>query len=271
MLLKPYSKDTHSAPSWFYFENAVKGTLPDNCNDASEPVRIISMNPDIEDIPVKAYFRNFPAAIPPFVLEKRKDFDYKPDSSFTVRLTKGVSGSMFVRRQGLYFFQPDTSLNQGPTLFSVYPGYPKINTPEQMLGPLRYITSAKEYNQLAESNNIKVAIDSFWVSTAGGIDRAVELIRNYYGRVEEANRLFHSFCEGWKTDRGIIYIAFGQPNVVYRSDWQEVWIYGEANNYRSVQFIFDKALNPFSDNDYVLERQSMYKDFWYNAIQRWRR
>jgi GWxTD domain-containing protein len=160
---------------------------------------------------------------------------------------------------------------EGYTLFCVYDGYPRINTTGRMLEPLRYLTLGQEYKQLAESLQPKEAVDNFWLSLSGGADRAVEMIRNYYGRVEDANRFFFSFCEGWKTDRGMIYIIFGPPNVVYRSGQAEFWTYGEVNNYRSMEFVFIKVINPFTGNDYILQRQENYKPYWYNAVQQWRR
>jgi GWxTD domain-containing protein len=136
---------------------------------------------------------------------------------------------------------------------------------------VRYLTDGEEYKEIFNSQFPKESLDGFWLKNSGSIDKALEMIREYYNRVEIANHLFVSFCEGWKTDRGIIYLIFGPPNVVYRSDTEEQWTYGEANNYRSLQFVFYKVLNPFTDNDYVLQRQSNYKPYWYNAVQQWRR
>ena len=209
--------------------------------------------------------------MPPFSEEPRKPFDYLTDSSFTLSLENGHSDFFQLPKQGFYFFQPDTASLNGITLYRNYNGYPRVTSPLRMVESLRYLTSAQEFKQLVNNSSQKIAVDSFWVAMAGGPDRAVELIRTYYHRVEEANRLFFSYCEGWKTDRGMIYIAFGQPNVVFRSDEQELWVYGEASNYRSMRFVFEKVLNPFTANDYILEHQTYYKDYWYNAVQKWRR
>ncbi len=271
MLLQYLFKESPVASSWFSFESALHGPLFGNYLSENEKIRFVTSNTSLKTVTVKSFFRNFPAAAPPFVEEVRKPFDYKVDSSFVLSLTNGVSDYFRLPRQGFYFFQPDSGINEGITLYRLYEGYPKVNTPLRMVETLRYITSAQEFKQLVYSSSAKVSVDSFWVAMAGGPDRAVELIRNYYGRVEEANRLFSSFCEGWKTDRGIIYIAFGQPNIVYRSDDQELWIYGEANNYRSMRFNFYKVQNPYTSNDYILQRQPTYKDFWYNSILKWRR
>jgi hypothetical protein len=116
-----------------------------------------------------------------------------------------------------------------------------------------------------------MAVDSFWIANAGRPDIATEHIRKYYSRVETANRLFTSFTEGWKTDRGMLYIVIGKPSFVYRSFDQEVWIYGDYEDSRALRFYFNKAKNPFTDNDYVLERNEYYKSAWYQSVQLWRR
>ena len=42
------------------------------------------------------------------------------------------------------------------------------------------------------------------------LERAKELIKNYYGRLQHANLFFTSYLEGWKTDRGMIFMIFGE-------------------------------------------------------------
>jgi GWxTD domain-containing protein len=269
--LVPFSKMNRSEGSWFRIEGEKSGILLDNYIDSDEAVRLITCDTSIRTLTCRAFYKSFPAAIPPFVEKERVPFDYRFDSSFTLKLQDGKSGFVRFPRQGFYYFQSDTSGTEGITLFRFYPGYPKINSPKRMLEALRYITASKEFEQMLAATYPKETVDSFWVATTGGPDRAVELIREYYGRVEEANRFFQSYTEGWKTDRGIIYIIFGPPNLVYRSDEQETWTYGEANNYHSIRFMFYKVLNPFTANDYILQRQYTYKDIWYNAIQQWRR
>ena len=94
-------------------------------------------------------------------------------------------------------------------------------------------------------------------------ERAREVIKAYYNRVQNANEFFTSYDEGWKTDRGIIYIIYGPPNVAKKYGYSETWIYGEENSYKSINFNFVKVLNHFSDNDYVLIRSETYKDEYY--------
>jgi GWxTD domain-containing protein len=140
-----------------------------------------------------------------------------------------------------------------------------------VLEPIRYLTTRKEYEKLAESKQIKLAVDSFWVKHSGSFERARSQISRYYNRVKDANVLFSSYLQGWKSDRGIIYIIYGPPNIVYRGDNKETWIYGEEGNLLSVKFNFVKVVNPLSENDYLLTKSPTYKESWYNAVATWRR
>jgi len=240
--------------------------LPDQ-----EPIRLRIADTTHTAVFCKVFFRTFQAAFPPFIDRQREQFDYRIDSSFMLQVSSGITEYVQLARQGFYFFQTDTNDLEGFTLFRAYQGYPKVNTPLRMIEPLRYLTSSEEFEKLRSSAFPKTAVDSFWVQITGGADRAVEMIRSYYSRVEDANSFFFSFCEGWKTDRGMIYIIFGPPSAVYRSDTEEIWTYGEPNHRLSMQFVFMKVMNPFTDNDYILQRQTNYKTYWYNAVRQWRR
>ncbi len=217
---------------------------------------------------VRYYGRQFPLAIPPFSLDNPKPLDYKADSTFTIEL--GNDQSFQFTKKGIYHFQSDTTGRQGLTLFIFDSGYPELTDTKQLLEPLRYLTTRREYEALTKEPDSKKAVDEYWLSLAGNQDRGRELIRKYYTRVEEANKLFTSYHEGWKTDRGLIYIIFGSPNIVYKSSTTESWIYGEVKNVLSVTFNFTKTQNPFTDNDYSLIRSPSYETTWYTAVDVWR-
>ena len=97
------------------------------------------------------------------------------------------------------------------------------------------------------------------------------MIQKFYGRVVDANVFFTSYHEGWKTDRGLIYLVYGPPKIVYRGDGIEEWLYGEKGNSNSIRFQFLKVVNPFTDNDYSLVKSPSYKEKWYNIVNTWRR
>jgi GWxTD domain-containing protein len=198
-------------------------------------------------------------------------FQYKPDSIFLVPLFNGESDWLELPDHGFYHFQKDTSLRDGFTVFRFPDSYPDLTVANQLWGPLRYITSRKEFDSLMLSQNTKAAVDEFWLKTARTQERALVLLQKYYLHVEEANRYFQSYHEGWKTDRGLIYVVFGKPTYVYRGEGIEEWVYGEPQNRNSLRFTFIKVKNPFTDNDYMLLTSPTFKDPWFITVQSWRR
>jgi GWxTD domain-containing protein len=236
-----------------------------------QPVEVITADTSTKSMWVSVFRRKFQLPAPPFSQDERPQFDYKPDSIFQLQLQKGVTEQLTFNKPGFYYFRSDTALLEGFTLFRFSEGFPELVNSRQMLGALRYITSAKEYEALSKQADTRSAVDSFWLATGGNADRALSLIRDYYSRVERANELFSSFTEGWQTDRGLIYIVLGPPNVVYRNNLQEEWVYGEAGNMHSMYFYFAKVVNPFTNADYILLRDPIMKQAWYMAVERWRR
>jgi len=157
------------------------------------------------------------------------------------------------------------------TYLSILPTkFPQIRDYESMTKVLRYITTNSEYNKITESENKRGAFENFWLSCARTKERAKVLINEYYLRAEQANEYFTSYKEGWKTDKGIIYIVYGKPNHIYSNGNTETWIYGDETNPLSLNFTFDKQNNPYSNNDYILRRSPTYQSSWYVAIERWR-
>lgn len=219
---------------------------------------------------VRYYNRDFPLAAPPFSVSDPKPFQYKQDSMFTLQLSDQGSVSFTPPKKGFYHFQLDTTKREGLTLFHFSDAFPEIKKAEDMITPLRFITSKQEYEELNNSTNKKASIEKFWMNSTGNQDRAKEIIRKYYNRVQDANYYFTSYLEGWKTDRGMVYLIYGSPNVIYRTLTSETWIYGEENNINSLSYSFSKVNNPFTNNDYTLERSVVYKQSWYTAVDIWR-
>ena len=67
-----------------------------------------------------------------------------------------------------------------------------------------------------------------------------EIFEEYYRRVNYANEAFSHYVEGWRTDRGMVFIILGPPNNVDRHPMDfdakpyEVWQYYDL----SKDFIF---------------------------------
>jgi len=192
------------------------------------------------------------------------------DSTFHVRVDSSGYFTLELGRPGIYQLLLDTSRSAGYSVYSVDDAYPLVVTANDLLKPLRYITSNQEYERIAKASNVRQAVERFWIDAAGDRERGREAIRIYYGRVENANRHFTGEAEGWRTDRGLVHIIFGTPTSIYKTDLAETWIYGEENNLMSLTFTFNKRAGSFSENDLVLQRDPMLKGAWYRNVESWR-
>jgi hypothetical protein len=93
-------------------------------------------------------------------------------------------------------------------------------------------------------------------------------MRSYFKRVELANQFFSSFKEGWKTDRGMVYIIYGIPDEVYKFKDREVWKYKSSTYKASFDFVRSGTL--FDPDNYVLIRDNKFKETWYEVVDLWR-
>lgn len=198
--------------------------------------------------------------------------DFRPEVPELIKKTViGFQGNysepFTLNDEGIYVFGSDRN---GFRIFRFYDGYPLVGNAGKMRDALRYISTDNEYYNLMQMPP-KAAVDKFWIDLAGNSERALTLIKRYYARVEEANQLFSLFNEGWKSDRGMIYIVFGSPGFVYRNSELEEWTYGEPGNPLSVRFYFHIFENSLGVKDYHLIRSEEYRRPWHLAVSNWRR
>lgn len=220
---------------------------------------------------VKYFKPNLSAAHPPMTGGMPKKRTIKADTTYRLAFENGISEAVQFSRQGYYHIYLDSSKQKGFSVFQFTSNYPYITTPMQMLMPLRYLTSKNEFKSLATARDTKKAVDEFWIKIAGSKERARRLIRLYYNRVQQANMMFYSDREGWMTDRGMIYIVFGPPDRVYRNEMMETWYYGYQKGNSTLKFDFYKTDNPFTNEDFLLNRTPAYATPWHNALEIWRR
>lgn len=213
--------------------------------------------------------RDYLPAPPPFSLTDKRNFNYTADSSFVLENSEN-GFKVIMPQKGFYFLRLNKEVNEGFTLFTVDASFPGIKDQTEMIKSTRYIMSKKEFDNCMQAQNKKEAIDEFWKEIGGSNERAKELLKKYYNRVQEANTLFTSYKQGWQTDRGMIYIVFGSPNIMYKSTLGELWIYGNEAQQNALRFDFTGVDNPFTDNDYILQRSEYYKEVWYKAVDYWR-
>ena len=191
----------------------------------------------VKSIFVKYYKDDNEIAAPPFFNNYKKPFDYTPDSTFEVMQDQHIR----LTQTGLYHFQVDSTMQEGKTIFVFQHSYPEIKQVVDLVYPLRYITTKKEFDDILSVSKPKLSVDKLWLEVGGNKDRARKLIKHYYGRVRNSNNFFTSNKEGWKTDRGIIYIVYGPPHAIYKNSFSETWIYGDESNMMSISFNFLKV------------------------------
>ncbi|MEM9830247.1 MAG: GWxTD domain-containing protein [Bacteroidota bacterium] len=189
------------------------------------------------------------------------------DSLFRVPL----DSTILFDNNGLYFTQLDTTSLSGISFRVEGQYYPRLVRAEELTKPIRYISTSEESNALQTAETPKLALDNFWMRAARSQDRAKLIIRNYYRQVAQANQLFTTYKEGWKTGMGMIYTLYGKPDDVYRDDEKEVWIYEADNTLVSTSFTFMKVRNIFTDQHYNLMRDEAFERFWFRNIDLWRK
>jgi len=172
--------------------------------------------------------------------------------------------------RGWCFLSQDVNEKEGVTLHARDIFFPDVMSVDMMVQSMRYITSRAEFESLLSSKNKREEMERIWTDIAGDKKKARELIRIYYNRVREANIYFSNLAPGWKTDRGLIHIIFGNPKKIFLYADSEVWLYGEEDNLNSLKFTFREIPSPFPGKHLVLNRDHVYKTNWDRAVTSWR-
>lgn len=225
---------------------------------------------EVRELKVLTFSRESVSAPKPYEVNYTFSFLGEPDSAYTTTLSIGENLSFPPLRKGFYHFITDIPNKKGFSVFHVSDDYPKITNLNDAIGALGYLLSKKDYARILTTPNKRESFEWEWKKIAGGKNRARNLIKQYYNTVNVANQLFSSFKPGWSTDRGMIFIIYGPPSVVYRYDDSEVWIYGEENNLLSEVFTFNKINSSISNNIYELERNINYKTSWDRMVTSWK-
>ncbi|MBN1118359.1 MAG: GWxTD domain-containing protein [Bacteroidales bacterium] len=229
--------------------------------------RILHASPGSEKLFISYYKTESPLPKPTFAVDMDQQILSKPDSLYIIPYDPATSFSLAY--DGRYFIQFDTTKPEGLTLLKFNEDFPKITTPEDLVKPLAYITTSGEYRELTESGNLKLAIDNFWINASGSTDRGREMIRIYYNRVYFANYYFTSTREGWKTDRGMVYIVYGPPHNLKKTTNTETWYYYNKKGGEDITFNFDYNPSKYAVNEYRLLRSESNTWHWREAVYAW--
>jgi GWxTD domain-containing protein len=227
-----------------------------------------SLSQNSASVFVYRYQFPFEAADPPmYIINKKVNKTLNYDSLYV--LNTGMPFTL--PGPGLYYIQSDTSRIEGYSVRCEEEHYPRMVKMEDVFAPIIYLSTLEELNKLKSATNKKEAFESYWLKIAKSEEKARKLIRWYYLRVEEANGLFTTYKEGWKTDMGLIYIFFGPPDEVYNNGATEKWNYLKKEDLPAISFNFTRLRNAFSSKHYILERSYDYKSSWYRRVDMFRK
>jgi len=239
------------------FHNWIPGKIAGNLNSTRKDSLLY----------IYYYSTEFDPAQAPMVKESALSSRMGIDSIFVIPASQTGSLNM----QGLYLIQYDTTSLKGIAFRLEDDYYPKLVKIDDVINSLRYMSTRAEWETLNTTSDKKAALDAYWLAISKTPDMAKSLIKRYFDNVEEANRLFTTYKEGWKTDMGMLYIILGPPDEVRRDEKSEEWVYNKTNESSKLRFTFERVPNIFSSDHYVLQRKSDYENDWFKGVDFWRK
>ena len=188
----------------------------------------------------------------------------------------GVSSSkkFFVYNPSVEYV--DTFKTQGSNLVVGMFGVMSEEELDDFFEKSRYIASEPEiekYEKLSTENAKRKYLTDFWKARdEDPSDDINHYLKDYMRRIKESNITYKALSkEGWQTDRGRVYLIYGQPSEIDRYPNQtetrpyEIWNYYDIEG--GVQFIFGD-ITGFSD--YMLlhstKRGELRDDGWQRRI-----
>lgn len=143
-----------------------------------------------------------------------------------------------------------------------------------------YIRTSAEtvsFEKLSALDDKRKFLYNFWKTRDTDILTTVNEFKiEYAKRISEANSLFkQNFLEGWKSDRGRIYIIYGKPNDIERFPFEsetksyEIWHYDEMEG--GVICVFVELQQTGSGNYTLLHstlRNELRNDNWKEIIKK---
>ena len=119
-----------------------------------------------------------------------------------------------------------------------------INDLDKAVAQLIYIASSSEKSYIesapTKEEKIKRYLEFWKKKSPNPNEEDNRVFDEYYRRINYANENFSHFMDGWRTDRGMVYITLGPPNNIDRHPFDydakpyEIWEYYEMNQ----QYVF---------------------------------
>ena len=232
-------------------------------NSAVRPVHLFNESAKFE---ISGYKDESTFPLPPF-----EDTEADQPTPTPIDTLYGVNNKETFKfyNQGVFEFStPDAEGVVLPMLVTdeYYPYYKEYN---ELVKPLIFISTNDEFQKIRNSDFPRDAFEEFVnmsISTNERISK--QFIKTYFSRIRQSARLFSADRKGWKTDQGMIYQIFGEPQQAFRNETTELWVYFSANGGR-VRYIFD-IIPENGRLTYKLIRGKRYREDWMQAVTQWR-
>lgn len=205
---------------------------------------------------------------PPITQGSASAYDRIADTTLVLAYSDSVIFTL--PEKGMYHFRIDSLRKEGITVHNFGADYPQVKSEEALAEPIFYIATLAEYRNLMREQNLKRAVDEFWLKRTNTMDRSRELIRVYYNRVLYSNLYFTADREGWKTDRGMVFILFGPPDRMKDTGAEQRWYYISRRQGKVIEFVFERKATPYSNNDLIWKKNMESMQYWSSAVSSWR-
>ncbi|VAW26076.1 hypothetical protein MNBD_BACTEROID06-666 [hydrothermal vent metagenome] len=233
----------------------------------STSLKIAKLTGEKASYVAKFYKKNFSVALPPMANLINTNPFGKADSSYML----SSMDELPTHQEGVFsIFEEDNE--KAVSFFRISSkNYPQLSSIKEIVDASIFLFTKKEKDKIANSDNTKKEYDAFWLENTGSSERAGKMISTYFKRVKESNLLFSTFKEGWKTDMGMLYIIFGPPDKVFRSDSSVEWVYRKTYELPTLVFKFNLKNENLDSEYFELERNIKYQNNWFRAIDLWRK
>jgi GWxTD domain-containing protein len=173
---------------------------------------------------------------------------------------------------------PDDSITEGVTdAFATHFGVMSEEELDDLFEKSKYIANTREveqYRKISSLNGKREFLYQFWnVRDFNPATARNEFFLDYLERIKIVEQRYGALGKsGWKTDRGRVYLIYGEPSEIERYPNQidtkpyEIWYYNELEG--GVIFIFADLTN-FSDYQLIhsTSRGELRDDNWFRRIR----
>jgi GWxTD domain-containing protein len=141
---------------------------------------------------------------------------------------------------------------------------------------LRTQTESDDYKKLNTVDEKRKFIFNFWKKRDNNLFTAINEFKiKYFTSINEANKLFkQGFVEGWKTDKGRIYITYGKPSDIesypFEQDTKgyEIWYYETLQGGTKCVFLESQPGSGYYLLEHSTIRGELRNDDWKNKLKK---